>query len=459
MSDADLRSKIASDLGMSEAALANRTTPELLVQHQRHILHKTGLGIGGLSRGIEDQVADLAINVKDYGAVGDGVTDDTVAIQAAINAASQTVVFIPEGTYRVTSLATAQAFQQPRIIGEGIDQTTIVITANNGKIRLRGGAAGVNSGGLEHLTISAAGGVTGAIGLELAAACFTKTRCVKFDSSLAVGVLFHNDVAGDFTEHNSIEECQFSTTTGVAVEWRVTSGNESFNGNHLKECQITMEGASSPFKVGAGAYVYNNVLDISVFTSDASATPIFNTSSATRNILTSGDIKLELDLVVRYLHNGLSVFWDHAGTITGLTLNYMSLNQNNSYRFSLVKFASHNSDGSTVRIAGYQTTNWTLTTGANETSLFQDNETSLVSVRLTAGNYEYEYLLSVICYPGSSSGVATTLANNRAFNVAGYGAPTFSVSNQKLVITNASYPASGVTAIINKIDLRGKVGI
>ena len=47
--------------------------------------------------------ADMGINVKDFGAVGDGVTDDTTAISNALNSSTHGKFYFPEGTYKVTS--------------------------------------------------------------------------------------------------------------------------------------------------------------------------------------------------------------------------------------------------------------------------------------------------------------------------------------------------------------------
>lgn len=55
----------------------------------------------GVKRSLADRFGDV-VNVKDFGAVGDGVTDDTAAIQAAVNSTSMKV-YINDGTYKITS--------------------------------------------------------------------------------------------------------------------------------------------------------------------------------------------------------------------------------------------------------------------------------------------------------------------------------------------------------------------
>jgi len=55
------------------------------------------------ARTLASRFADT-VNVKDWGATGDGTTDDTVAIQAALDKGGK--VYIPEGTYRISAILT-----------------------------------------------------------------------------------------------------------------------------------------------------------------------------------------------------------------------------------------------------------------------------------------------------------------------------------------------------------------
>ena len=65
-------------------------------------------GTGAVARTVQDKARE-SVSVKDFGAVGDGVTNDTVAIQTAINYAAplNIPVVFPSGTYIVTP-ATSQ---------------------------------------------------------------------------------------------------------------------------------------------------------------------------------------------------------------------------------------------------------------------------------------------------------------------------------------------------------------
>lgn len=57
-------------------------------------------GTGAVTTNVQAKLRQT-VSVQDFGATGDGITDDTVAIQAAINASSQ--VNFPSGTYLITS--------------------------------------------------------------------------------------------------------------------------------------------------------------------------------------------------------------------------------------------------------------------------------------------------------------------------------------------------------------------
>ena len=70
-------------------------------------IYFTQSGSGALARTVDSKLKDV-VSVKDFGAVGNGVVDDTAAIQAAITSLSLTggAVSVPPGTYKITAAIT-----------------------------------------------------------------------------------------------------------------------------------------------------------------------------------------------------------------------------------------------------------------------------------------------------------------------------------------------------------------
>lgn len=78
-------------------------------------------------RTLSDRFGDV-VNVLDFGATGDGVTDDTAAIQAAVDAAETAggfrAVWLPAGDYQISSAITVSS-NNVALVGDGEHVTTI----------------------------------------------------------------------------------------------------------------------------------------------------------------------------------------------------------------------------------------------------------------------------------------------------------------------------------------------
>lgn len=92
----------------------------------------------------------VAVSVAEYGTVGDGVTDDTAAIQSAIDAVDGAAVVIPQGTYKVSGNLTIQNKANFKLIGHGatIELSGDGSVAGGRGVKLAGTLANVEIAGL-----------------------------------------------------------------------------------------------------------------------------------------------------------------------------------------------------------------------------------------------------------------------------------------------------------------------
>jgi len=100
-------------------------------------------GTGAVATTVQTKLRE-SVSVKDFGAVGDGVTDDTAAIQAAATSLTNGgILFFPPGTYKITTAITMQ--DKTEVHGSGIGATLIQSTAANTSGAFLSSAGNLNS--------------------------------------------------------------------------------------------------------------------------------------------------------------------------------------------------------------------------------------------------------------------------------------------------------------------------
>lgn len=190
----------------------------------------TGIPISDLSSSSQTvlQRATFALNVKDFGAAGNGSTDDTAAIQSAIDTLPSAggLVMIPAGTYVVSSPLTLTEGAQLQGEGSGSILRAASGSLNSDIIRVGDGTSTISFAAIRHLKISADGQKTGgsAIALNRAYRIWLESLSLEFQYR---GVYIRNSTA-IWLNRSDIRDTKENAITiesdlGQGFEWYIDS--------------------------------------------------------------------------------------------------------------------------------------------------------------------------------------------------------------------------------------------
>lgn len=205
------------------------------------------------------KVGTLFFNVKDpaYGAVGNGSTDDTAAIQAALDAAQTAgggIVFFPKGTYPIGSALTVAAGVSLLGAGPGASVIALNVDAGSGMLSFAASALGqsVDSLGFVPSVATSRASILTNNGTRL-----TVRNC-NFGSSTYSGSLS----CGHANTTIDIDNCTF-TTSGTAISASAGRFRASW-------CKFTLTSTYASTLINGPAAVEENIV-VEYCTIDASA--------------------------------------------------------------------------------------------------------------------------------------------------------------------------------------------
>lgn len=232
----------------------------------------TALGTGAVTRTSGDKFSD-AVSVKDFGAAGNGLHDDTLAIQKAL--AAHDAVYIPPGTYLVSGTITLG--ERQRLYGAGQVSTLtaqdnsfnvveiVADFATLSDMRINGGAIGVKLFGrdrpcvqcaLTDVTVFAAD-----IGIQLDGHNDPNFPCYwnNFDRVLVEepaihGIHLTKSGAGDTPNANKFHACRVYSHGADISGHGIYVEHGAFN-NAFIDCEANVKGtAQGCMTMGPGSY-------------------------------------------------------------------------------------------------------------------------------------------------------------------------------------------------------------
>ena len=197
------------------------------------------------------EIADK-INVKWFGAKGDGITDDTAAIQNAINNSLGRILFFPKGNYKHTGLLISDAIN---IEGESMNETLLTNTsASNFGIRVYNARGYMLPFTISNLQVR--GTSTGAAILVDTEVKLHITHVYVIENE-GIGVQIGTN--GNHVSLLTISECTFQKNKGDAI-YGVSNSTSQINAVNILDCSITGNYANGIKLTGTSINIENNTI-------------------------------------------------------------------------------------------------------------------------------------------------------------------------------------------------------
>jgi hypothetical protein len=195
-------------------------------------------GTGAVSRTVASRLKDY-VSVKDFGAVGNGVANDTAAIQAAISALSTGGhLEFPSGTYDTVSASAPSVtmLSKNTITGGGIKNTTLMNSTSTAAISAQGGAGTAKHYGIniQDLTVSSSDfAATSGAGIDLKNQGMVTIQRVEVEGHQEAGIkaraivglrqlnnsLYRNNYAEVYESPSSLEANTTVVNIGTSRSW------------------------------------------------------------------------------------------------------------------------------------------------------------------------------------------------------------------------------------------------
>jgi hypothetical protein len=183
----------------------------------------TPSGTGAVATTVQAKLRE-AVSVKDFGAVGNGVTDDTAAIQAAIAAINTNgggSIYFPKGTYLISSLLTVSS--NTNLVGETLG-TVLKVAAGSvitAMVRVAASSSNVTISSLKfdlNNTLNVIGAWVSGVGINNV----TVEDCTFFNSNGVNGHYYivvnsSTSATTNYTNNIKIIGCNFSSNTVVTT--------------------------------------------------------------------------------------------------------------------------------------------------------------------------------------------------------------------------------------------------